>query len=794
MLQDIRYGLRTTARNPGLAAAAVLTIALGLGANTAIFSVVNAVLLRPLPFKDPERLVVLWRSLPSRDIKFALSDYDMFLGWRDRAHSYEDIAAWAHTGGNLTTSTEPEHVGVMRVSANLFRLLGVRPQFGRDFTAEDDRPGAARVALLDHQLWRRRFGGDRSVAGRQITVDGAAYTVVGVLPQGLEDAMDTADLYVPVAQAPGPAAIELGVNACGRLKPGVTVERANKELGALTARIAVERHWAIPFSALVVGMHDFKVRDIRLTVIVLFAAVGLVLLIACANVANLLLARAASRQREVAVRIALGARSGRLIRQFLAESLVLSACGGILGLVLAYWTVRILPLAAPESLPFLGQVTIDVRVLGFAAFATIATGILFGMAPALSASRGLMAEALKDGGRSGERGSRSRFRNSLVVVEVALALMLACGAALLLRSVLRLQDVRPGFNADGLLTASIELPNSGYAEPDRRTAFYLRLVERLREKPGIRAAGMSNQLPFNGASTSVGLIIEGNPPARPSEVPLLCQRIVDPGYFRAMQIPLKSGRIFDEHDRASQAPLALINETMARRYWPKLDPVGRRFGDGLHWTTVIVVVGDVHHMSLAAPPEPEFYAPYWQLPVPAMTLVVRTTADPLRAAPAVRAAVAELDRNQPVSKLAALAQRVDQSISSRRFAVILLGVFAATALALAAVGIYGVVSFSVARRTQEIGIRIALGAPPRRVLGEVLLRAGLLAVCGVALGTAGALALTRTLRSLLYGVSATDPATFVGVAVLLVAVTLAAGYLPARRAAAVDPIVALRQE
>jgi putative ABC transport system permease protein len=794
MLQDIRYALRTVARNPALAAAAVLTIALGLGANTAIFSVVNAVLLRPLPFRNPDRLVMLWSAMPSRDIRFALADYDMFLGWRERTRSYEEMAAWSDTAGNLTTGGEPEHVSVMRTNANLFRLLGVRPQFGRDFTAEDDRPGAARVVLLDHGLWQRRFGGDRSVAGRQLTVDGAAYTVIGVLPKGLEEAMDTADLYVPMAQAPGPAAMETSVNACARLKPGISVERADKELGALTARMAVERHWVMPLSALVVGMHDFQVRDVRLTVIVLFAAVGLVLLIACANVANLLLARAASRQREVAVRIALGARRGRLIRQFLCESLVLSVCGGVLGLILAYWTVRVLPLVAPESLPFLGQVAIDLRVLGFAAFATLATGLVFGMAPALSASRGLMAEALKNGGRTGERGSRSRFRNSLVVVEVALALMLSCGAALLLRSVLRLQDVHPGFNPDGLLIASIDLPESGYAQPERRVEFYLRLIERLRAMPGIRAAGMSNQLPFNGASSSEGLLIEGAPPPRPSEIPLICRRVVDPGYFHAMQIPLKSGRIFDEHDRTAQAPLALINETMARRYWPQKDPVGRRFGDGRHWTTVIGVVGDVHHMSLATPPDPEFYAPYWQMPVPAMTLVVRTPADPLRAAPAVRAALNELDKEQPVSKLAGYAQQVNHSIASRRLAVILLAVFAAVALALAAVGIYGVVSFSVARRTQEIGIRIALGAPPERVLAEVLLRAGLLALAGVALGTLGALALTRTLRSLLYGVSATDPATFVGVGVLLVAVTLAAAYIPARRAAAVDPIIALRQE
>jgi len=792
MLADIRYAVRSLARRPGLAITAVITMALGLGANTAIFSVVNGVLLRPLPYREPDRLVSLWLALPSRGVSFALPDYDLFCKWRARAHSFDGIAAWSSASGRLTTGAEPEHVNVLRVNANLFRLLGVRPLIGRDFAEDDDRPGAARVALIDYKFWQRRFGGNKAIAGKPLTLDDVAYTITGVLPKGFEGPLDTADMYVPLAEAPGHTAEGVAVTGCGRLRRGIPVEQANTEVNAITKSVLKERGWHIAFGAWVVGLHDFRVRDVRLTLVMLFAAVGLVLLIACANVANLLLARAASHRREVAVRTALGAGRVQLLRQFLTESVVLSAAGGILGLCLAYWSVHLLPLLAPESLPFADRISIDPRVLLFTALATVATGVMFGMAPAISVLRGRTWDALREGGRAGEGASRARFRNALVVGEVALALMLACGAALLVRSIMHLRAVQPGFNAAGVLTASIDLPRSAYPEPERRMNFYSGLLERLRNTPGIQAAGMSNQPPFGGASTSVGLYVQDAPPSSPSELPLLEQRIVDPGYFRTMQIPLKRGRLFDEHDRGAE-PLAVINEAMAR-LWPKRDPVGRRFGDGMHWITVVGIIANVHQMTLAKPPEPQFYLPYWQAPQPAMTLLVRTASDPFQAAPALRAALRDIDKDQPVSKLAALARQIDGSVASHRLAVILLSGFAVVALLLSAVGLYGLVSYSVARRTQEIGVRVALGASPGRVRAGVLKQAAVLGIAGVLLGLAGALALTRTIQSLLFGVSAYDPVTFAAVALLLLVVTLAASYMPARRASAVDPMVALRQE
>lgn len=782
------------ARNPGFTAVAALALALGIGANTAMFSVVNTVLLRPLPLKDPDRLLWLWPTNPVRNFPFAFTPYAAFSEWRN-AQSLESISAYAPGSANLTTGGDPDRVSLMRVNSPFFSMLGVRPFLGRDFLAEEDVPGARRVAILDYKLWQRRFGSDPKIINSQVQLDGEPYTIVGVLPANFEFVGRETDLYCPIARTTA-RTDHFPVGAFGRLKPGATLQRVEAEIDAVYRALEKEspyspmRGWTVKAWR----VRDFMVRDVRLSLLVLLGAVALVLLIACANVANLLLARAGSRQRELAMRTALGAGRGRLIRQMLTESTLLGLVGGTLGLLLAWWGVKLLPLVGPERFPFLKEASIDIRVLGFTLVATLLTGLLFGAAPALSASRARVYETLKEGGAgTGESLGKNRFRSALVVSEVALALLLMIGASLMMRSLLRLMETRPGFNPEGLLTASISLPAAKYPEPAQRVAFYNRLLERVETIPGVKAASMTNLLPLSGSNQGVGLIIEGAPPPRPGEIPVLYTRSVDRRYFQAMQIPLKRGRLFTEQD-AGTPPVAIINETMAKRYWPDKDPVGKRFGNGRDWITVIGVVGDLRHMSLAQTPDPEFFEPYRQNPRPEMVLTVRTAVDPMRLAPALRAAVHEVDADQPISKLGSMTDRVSESTASRRFSVVLLAIFATLALALAAVGIYGVISFSVSRRTREIGIRIAMGARTSDVLRMVVGQAVMLAAIGVVLGVAGGLALTRVIGSLLYNVSATDPATFIAVSLVLLGIAALASYIPARRAARVEPTVALRCE
>ena len=794
---DLRYGARLLFRSPSVTAIAVLALALGIGANTAIFSVVSAVLLRPLPFRQPDRLVTIRIENQQRNIRTAFGPYADIAEWRQQARSFESLAAYSPVSVNLTTSGEPERVSIWKVNAGFFRLLGAGMVLGRDFRPDEDQPGAAGVAILSYVLWQRRFASDPGLLGKPLLLNGVPYTVIGILPRGFRVEDQTVELYAPLALSTARAGMQFSCGLYGRLKPGISVERAQAEMDTIVPR--VEKQFPRPINgwrAHVWGLREFMVRDVRLNLIVLWAAVALVLLIACANVANLLLARAGARQREIGIRAALGAGRARVVRQLLTESVLLALLGAVFGLVLAYWGVAALSAVATESYPMLKQSRLDLPVLGFTAAIAIATGLLFGVAPALAASRADLQATLKEGGRGSSAGwGNRRLRGLLVVGEVAVALLLMIGASLMIRSLLKLQDLNPGFDPEGVLTASVNLPPAKYAN-NSAAAFFQRLEQRLAAMPGVTAAGTTTVLPLSGTNTGVGLLIEGRPVSGPSDVPILWARIVSPAYFQAMRIPLRKGRVFDERDTESAQRVIIVNETMARRFWPGQDPIGKRVGSGApkDWMPVVGVVSDVRHMSLAQEPDVEIYFPFAQRPQTAMKVAVRTASDPLRFAPSLRRAVLELDPDQPVSRVASMEQNLMDSLAPKRLSTFLLGIFAALALALATIGIYGVISYSVACRKHEIGVRMALGARRGDVLRMVVAQGTELALLGVTAGLAASFGLTRVIRSLLFEVKATDPLVFAGVAILLTAVAALASYIPARRAARVDPMIALRYE
>jgi len=795
MLKDVSYAFRMMGRNPGVTAVAVLTLALGIGANTAMFSVVNAVLLRPLPYNNPEQLVTIPAQIPSMNIFGAFVEYNTYAEWwRGQSRSFLSMSAYTPGWVSLTSVNDPERLFLCRVSAGFLAMIGVRPAVGRDFLADDDRPGAARVAMVSHGLWKRRFGGDPAVIGRPIVLDKNAYTVVGVLPPDFEFYGREVDVYIPFAASTARAPGELSVGVYARLRPGVSVAAAQAEIDGLCRRWVQQYHYPKDWGAHVWPLRDYYVREVRSSVVVLAVAVGLVLLIACTNVANLLLVRAAARHREIAIRSTLGAGQRRIIRQLLTESVLLGLTAGALGLAAAWGGVRVLA-SASGYLPFQETVSIDGPVLLFTLGAALLTVLLFGLAPAMASARTDLAEGLKEGGRAGGDGvQRNRFRAALVVLEVALALLLVIGATLTARSLVRLQGVDPGFNADGVLTAYVSLPPESYAEPSRRVNFYRALLDRLKTMPGVKAAGMVSHLPFSYSKSASDVIVEGAPPPRPGEKLIVFGRSVDPKYFEAMKVRLLRGRFFEAKDPTGP-PLAIINENMARRCWPDQDPIGKRFGDEQgNWVTVVGVIADMRQTSLADAPDMESYMPHAQWPAADMALVIRTAMDPMRLAPVIRAAVRELDKDLPVSEIGTLRNSISHSTRSQRFSAALFGAFAAMALLLASVGVYGIISYSVARRTHEIGVRMALGAERGAIVGMVVGRAMLLGGVGVVLGIAGGLALTRLLRSMLYEVSATDPAVFVGVSLFLLAVVAVAGYFPARRAAKVDPTMALHHE
>lgn len=798
LLQDLRYGIRMLLKNPGFSVVAVIALGLGIGANAAIFSVVNTVLLRPVPYADPDRLMVLRENEPPKFPEFSISPGN-FLDWQKQNTFFEKLAAINGTAFILAgEGAEPERLRGARVSAGLFEMLGVNPIHGRTFLEEEDQPGHENVVILSSGLWKRRFASDPNAIGQPITLSGISYTIVGVLPPSFGFPDRETDVWAPVAFTARDAQAHGShfLSVIGRLKPGATVEQARVEMSAIAGRLAEQypdtnAGWGVD----VFPMQEYDVRDIRPALLVLLCAVGLVLLIACANVANLLLARATARQKEIAIRTALGASRWRVARQLLTESILLALVGGAVGVLLAQWGIGSLLALAPQELPRVKDVTLDARVLGFTLLVTLLTGVIFGLVPALQSSTPNLNETLKEGGR-GTTGGHHRIRAGLVITEVALALVLLIGAGLLIRSFYRLQQVDPGFNSSNALAVTVSLPGRKYPQPEQRTAFFTQLIEKVSALPGVVAVGASQSLPIQG-DFLLGFTIQGRPPYAPGEDPSTNYYSVSPDYFKSMGIPLLRGRVFTEQDRAGAPRVAIINEEMAKRYFPDEDPIGKR----IHVTQgpeifreIVGIVGDVKQYGLAQPTTLQTYEPSPQMQFSTMTLVVRAEGNVAPLGGAIRTQVLAIDKEQPISRIRPLEQVVSESVAKQRFSMLLLGIFAAVALILAAVGLYGVMSYSVTQRTHEIGIRTALGASQTDVLKLVVGQGVMLALAGVGIGLLSAFALTRLMVVLLFGISATDPLTFVAISAVLLLVALAACFVPARRATKVDPTIALRYE
>jgi len=801
---DLRYAIRLQRKNPGFTIVAVIALALGIGANTAIFSVVNTVLLRPLPYKDPERLVMVWEEATKAGYPQDTPTAANFVDWRTQNQSFEGMAAITDDSFNLTGTGDPERLEGQRVSTDLFPLFGVEPQIGRVFTAAEDQPGNERVVLLSYGLWQRRFGGDAGIVGKSLQLNGSGYTVVGVMPARFQFPTADDEVWVPIAftQEDATNRNRHYLRVVGRLKPGVTLAQAQADMSTIATRLQQQYpETNTDLGAVITPLQEHLVGDIKPALLILLGAVGLVLLIACANVANLLLARAAVRQKEIAVRVALGARRSRLIRQFLTESVSLSLLGGLVGLVIAYVGLIVLKAFIPENISQARAISIDYKVLGFTLFVSVATGLIFGLAPALQSIRFNQAETLKEGGRDAATGgSGKRLRSLLVMAEVAISLVLLIGAGLLINSFLRLRNVDPGFRVDNLLTMKIVLPDSKYERRVQRSAFYTDIVQRVQSLPGVRSAAVTTNLPLYRQGNSISISIEGRPEPPPGQEDIIVTRIISPGYFDTMSIPLLKGRQLTDQDTDDSPNVVVISEGMARRYWPGEEAVGKRIAVGRirspeDWIQVVGVVKDVRQFELTADPKPQMYLTHRQFGFfDAQDLVVKTDVDSASMASAVRKAVWEIDKDQPVSNIRAMETILADSIARQRFSMLLLAIFATVALVLAGVGIYGVMSYSVAQRTHEIGIRMALGAQTSAVL-KLAVGYGLkLVAAGIAIGLVAAFALTRVMATLLFGVTATDPTTFTLISLLLVAVAAIASYIPARRATRVNPIIALRYE
>ena len=795
-------------KSPAFTAVAIVTLALGIGANSAIFSVVNGVLFRPLGYEKPEQLVWIWSTNPKDGIKEEVASFPDFSDWRQQARSFAGMAGFSTFSPILGgAEDEPERIEAGRSVGELFSVLGVQPMLGRKFLEEENKEGKSKVVILSYGLWQRRFGGDSRIIGQQVLINSEPYAVVGVLPPDFEDPMRAeaghVQLWMPLeitAQKPEARRQDfLGVIA--RLKPGSSLQQASAEMTAIARRLEAEYpKWSTGWSTIVQPLHETLTGDMRRPLLVLLGAVTFLLLIACANVANLLLARASARQREIAIRVALGASRGRIVRQLLTENVLLSLTGGALGLVLAFWGLHALVAFGPADLPRLDSIRIDYHVLCFTLLLSLGTGLVFGLAPALAVSNLHLNDSLKEGGRGSAEGSGGRrVRGALAISEIALSLVLLIGAGLLARSFLRLQHVDAGFKPDHVLSVQLSLPREKYKEDQQLSAFYDQLLSRVVQQPGVESAAVTNSLPIGGANRLPLLYfrIYGRVQVPTSRLPDAEARIVSPDYFRALRIPLRRGRLFDSHDAKGAPEVAVINETLARRFFPNEDPIGKRIT--LHtvveeWSTIIGVVGDVKGSALTAEPYPQIYASYLQSPSRSMTLVVRTAGDPLAISGSVREQVHSLDREQPLYNLFSFEQVLSSSISKPRFNMFLITILACLALLLAAIGIYGVIAYSVAQRTHEIGVRIALGATHGDVIRLVVRQGLLLAAAGLGIGLLAAIAVTRAMTALLYGISATDPATFLGVALVLGGIAFIASYIPARRAARVDPLIALRYE
>jgi putative ABC transport system permease protein len=798
--QDLRYAFRNLRMNPGFTAVAVAALGLGIGANTAIFSITSAVLLQPLPYRDAERLVMVWENdTREGNARNPLAPANL-VDLSDQNRVFESLVFYDQpSGANLTGTDEPERVEAVSVSWNLLRALGVEVALGRDFTADDARPGAPPTAvLIGHGLWQRRFGADPAVVGRTLIFDGFPLSIAGVTPARFE-LPERAEILVAHA-LDGREALNRGqhyLRAVGRLKPGVGLREARADLELIARRLeSAHPETNRGRGVTVLPVQEQFVGEVRPALRLLFGAVVFVLAIACANVANLLAARASSRRREIATRTALGASRFRIVRQLVTESLVLALAGGAVGLLLAAWGLDLLPGLGKAGIRHPEWIRIDASVLGFTLAVSVLSGILFGLAPALSASRLDPSEWLR-GGRAGTGGGRGRSRSILVAVEIALALVLASGAGLLLKSFARLRGVDPGLESKNVLTAQLTLPYGRYSQPGQAAGFSRSLLDGVRAVSGVRAAAVISRLPLAGDRSTSGLAIEGRV-AEPGKQAEVHYRVISPDYFTAVGIPLRAGRFFSEHDGADAAPAAIVNVEAARRYWPGESPVGKRIRLGPNanapWITVVGVAGDARHFGLDRQAQPEAYVPYSQSPAQRFRIVIRTAGQPAAAVHSLRGVVRRLDRDLPVSQVRTLDELLDDSSSPRRLNAVLLGLFAALALVLAALGVYGVVSWSVQQRRREIGILIALGADRADVVRSVLRGAMVPATGGIAAGLGAAALLALAMRSLLYQVEPLDATVLGGAALLLAAAAAAASALPARRAALIDPILSLRQE
>jgi putative ABC transport system permease protein len=809
LTQDLRYALRTFLKTPGSTAVAIVVLSLGIGANAAIFSVTSAILFRALPYKNPERLVFVWENNLSKGMRQQQLSPADFRDFQTRTQVFDRIGAIRSQSSVLTGGEVPERIETAAVSPSVFELLGMAPSLGRSFAADEDQPAKNHVAILSAGLWQRRFGRNPNILGSTLLLDGGSFTIVGVAAPEFRLPGNRSELWVPYT--PLPTDLLPGhrgdryLNVVAALRPGISRERAQSEMRIVADGIAREYpNMNAGRSVDLVPLREQLTGDIRSTLWMLMAAVTAVLLIACVNVAHLLLARAGAREKEIAVRTALGANPGRLVRQLLTESVLLALVAGLFGLLLAYWGTWILGKLAPAGLPQAGEIPMDWRVLTFTLGVSIVTGLAFGLAPALSSARSNLNLVLRSGGRggTGPRG-RSRARDVLLVCEVASSAVLLIGAGLLIRSLVRLQKVNPGFRADHVLTMQLSLPQARY--PGLKVAlFYEQLLGRVAELPGVQAAGISRFLPLSGSDASLNFQIEGQPRLYDEDQPRAKFRTASGGYFAALGIPLMGGRLFDSRDNQQTPKVVIINQTAARRYWPNDNPIGQRILCGLdddQWSTIIGVVGDVKHTGLDAETNPETYYHYLQIPPETMNfaeatmaLAIRTADDPAAAASAVRRELRTLDPSQPIFNVHTMQDLVEGSVAQPRFRTFLISMFAGLALVLATLGLYGVVAYSVSQRITELGIRVALGAQPDSILKLVIFHAAGLAAIGLAIGIAVTLAGSRIFSRFLFGVSATDPVTLGAASLLILLVALAASLGPALRAAKVDPAVALRAE
>jgi putative ABC transport system permease protein len=793
--RELRYALRSWRRAPGPIAAAIAALALGIAANSAIFSVVSGVLLKPLPYQNPERLVMVWQDLrarggPARD----WISPGLFVEGQQRATLFERLAAVRGWAPNLSGIDEPERLRGAAVTADFFAALGVAPAAGRVFSADDDRPNAAAVAVIADTLWARLFNRDPAIVGRPILLDGQPVLVIGVMPARFQPPIVDAEIWSPARIDPARAPRGIIIfRTFAKLRPGVTVEQAQAAMATLASQLATEDpEWA-QARTLVIPLHDDLVGDVRQMLIVLAVAVGLVLCIACANVASLLLARAAERAREMTIRAALGAGRGRIVRQLLAESALLATVGGVAGLLLAWWGVRGLVAIAPASAPRLQEVRVDAVVVAFTGALTLLTALVAGLAPALASTRAQLTPSLREGAR--ESTTSGRMRSILVVGEIAIALVLVVGAALLIRTLVALQAVDLGFNPDHVLTAALTPPRGQYRDPAALRQLFGRVLDRASAIPGVRAAATTNMLPLSGGDFTLSFAIEGRPPAAtPGGEPVAGTRVVSPSYVSTMGLRVLEGRDLTPRDSETAPGAVLVNETMARRYWPNASPIGARILLNDLEATVVGVVGDVHYRGPGAAPGAELYVPYQQFSARQAIVVLRTTGDPARVASALRAVLKEIDPALPLSNVMTMETLVARNVSQPRFLAALLTAFAALAALLALVGVYGLLSFAVSRRVRELGVRVALGAGRGRVLRLVIAQSARLVGVGLIAGIALSLALSRLLQSLLFGTQATDPSTIALMAISIALASLLASLPPALRASRIDPVVALRED